>query len=173
MDSIAKTTGNAFVGYFNTLRRMGGASLSERYKLMVLWFFDYLRNNSDFVYYYETGEDETNEWRVDHDLVDHVERVFRDSIMCLSGDTCNIRLMDGDCTPVENVIGFADTDPVEKKYLIVLNETDPIDTSYNTKDMDFNEALASEIWQEGSGFVIDNDHNEENVYFEYNVKSIT
>jgi len=172
MDSIAKTTGHAFVGYFNTLRKMGGASLSERKKLLLLWFFDYLRNNSDFVYYYET-ESDVDEWKVDNKLVAEIERVFMQNISCLTDNTCNIRLLEGDCTPVVEAIGFIQSQPEERKYLIALNETEPIG-SIDIEDMPLQQALDNEIWLTNSGLIIDNDvkEDEDNIYFEYNVKPV-
>lgn len=172
MDSIAKTTGHAFVGYFNTLRKIGGASLSERKKLLLLWFFNYLRNDSDFVHYYENSEDVVNEWKVDNELVAEIEQVFMQNISCLTDNTCNIRLLEGDCTPVVEAIGFINSQPEERKYLLALNDTTPIGIIDSLDSISLQQAMENFIWEEGSGLIIDNDHTDENVYFEYNVKPV-
>lgn len=177
-DSIAKTADNALVGYFNMLRRAGGVSLSERYKLLLLWFFNNLKNDSDFLQYYDDTDEYAAQWKIDRDLENKVNNVFYQNIQCLSQDTCNIRLIGEDCIPVPEYMWYNDTTPTEKHYLLVLNDTDPIETSIEVDldNMSWQDAFVSEIWSQASGFIIENKDTEEEedpIYLGYEVKSIT
>ena len=167
MDSIANTTNAALITYFNNLRRLGKVSLSERYKLLVLVFLNYIRNHSDSIYQYITDETNTNVWTVDQSLLQKIENVFYDNIQCLVDNTCSIRLIEGDCTKIILPVPIITVEPETIIELLALNETEPYDTSDNRNTtVPLNIALEQAIWNAGSGLIIENsENNNTNVYF--------
>jgi len=157
MDRITNTADNALVSYFNTLRRTGGISLSERYKLILLWFFNYLKTKSYFLEYFDDDDEGIRGWKHDSELEKKVNAIFDKSIKCLSDGTCNIRLMDGDCTSLPMVTLFTQSEPVEKIQLLLLNDSEPVgDSSVNPSNMSWNNAMIDEIWTLESGFIVEN-----------------
>ena len=170
MDSIANTTNAALITYFNNLRRLGKVSLSERYKLLVLVFLNYIRNHSDSIYQYTTDKTNTNVWTIDQELLQKIESVFYNNIRCLSDNTCSIQFLEGDCTRIIRHLPIVTVEPETVIELLALNETEPYDTSDNTNTtVPFYIALNQAIWNSGSGLIIENyENSNDTVYFKSN-----
>lgn len=150
MDRIARTSTNAFVNYFNTKRRTGTVSLSERYKLLLLWFFNDIKNDGQSLYEYGLVDDYTNGWKLDTEFEGKVDAVFDKSVKCLVDGTCNIKYMDGDCTSLDETLWYTDSTADEFFDVLVSNDTDMIEDGIERNDLSFSEAIEAYIWEQDS-----------------------
>lgn len=132
MDNVLKTTQDAFINYFNSLRRLGNITQQDKYKLFVLWFFYFLKYKSDFLYDIKITEVENEngeviqkkyEWFINRDWESYVNKVFKSNIECLLQDSCFIHLLNTDnCYPVLEALWG---EPIIKVLeLLVTNATD-------------------------------------------------
>lgn len=164
MDSISKTTDNAFVSYFNMTRRFGFISKSERKKLLLLWFLNRLKHDGLFLYNYEDDGIEAG-WKLNVQLANQVERVYRDTLACLTENSCLIHYFEGDCTPLPSILWYMDSEPDIFVDVLVTNDTDLLnqnDGEFNTTNIDA--ALSDAHWTQNSYFMTTNDSNNSNVY---------
>ncbi len=150
MDRIAKTAATAFVDYFNTTRRTATVSLSERYKLLLLWFFNDMKHNGQSLYEYGLLDEFTEGWKIDTELDDELEAVYAKTIKCLTDGTCNIRYMDGDCTPLPSTLWYTDSTADEFFKVLVSNDTDMIEDGFDMGNLTFSDAMEQNIWDEDS-----------------------
>lgn len=152
MDSLTHTTQSALVRYYNVLRRMGSIRKQDKYKLLVLWFFYYLKNNSDFLY---TWDAEQEKFVIDTKLEREVEKKFRCNLDCLLNASCFIKLMASDnCIPIiDNMWTYPDIVERIVAKLFVPNATgiiigSDIDDDTLKLDIDDTDDL---LWTSGSG----------------------
>ncbi len=109
MDSITRTSQSALESYYSVLRRKGAVNQQEKYKLMVLWLFDNLKNHSDYLrvpefIYDEEGALKDCEWPVDRELEADLEKRYRCNLPCLSEGSCFIHILpDDECIPILNI----------------------------------------------------------------------
>ena len=164
MDSITRTAQSAVINYYNTLRRMGSISRQDKYRLLVLWFFHYLKNRSDFLYVPEWTEEDGKdvlEWKIDRVLEAQLERKFRCNIPCLE-DSCFVELFgDDECVPVMEVL-WDDSEEDEPFYrLLVTNATAYFMQIADETGKSIEEILDNYMWTNGSGLLVPNDNDKE------------
>lgn len=100
MDSLTHTTQSALLRYYNVLRRLGFIRKQDKYRLLVLWFFYYLKHNSDFLYKWNNDQ---QKFIIDTKLERLLEKRFRCNLDCLLESSCFIKLMPADnCIPIMN-----------------------------------------------------------------------
>lgn len=162
MDSITRTAQSAVVSYYNALRRMGNVHRQDKYKLLVLWFFHWLKNRSDFLWKWDK---EANEFRVDRELEKEVERRFKCNIPCLSGASCFIKLLpDDNCVPLLEVM-WDDSHEDEDIYyrFLVTNATRVMQYDGQQDADDISEILENIPFTNGSAFIVPNEEDESDV----------
>lgn len=153
MANITSTAHDAVVSYYNVLKRMGNIKKQDKYRLLVLWFFNYLRNESDFLYEWDCN---LKKFKVNKKLEAVVQKMFNANMQCLMQSSCFIKMHNDDnCVPLSGM----DWDTIDGWHFIVTNATphDKVDGSYpadniiNVLDMIF-ASLG-----EGEAFMIDKD----------------
>lgn len=172
-DKVIKTTQNAFINYFNSVRRLGGVSQQDKVKLLILWFFYFLKYRSDFLYDYdllrerdiETNEDKiiSYKWHIDRNMESYVNKKFNEQINCLLQDSCFIKLIGfEECYPMLETIW---SEPITKILeVLATNATYIEDVSQIIFDDASKKTLLEQIderygsaWYENSNLMIDND----------------
>lgn len=161
MDSITRTAQSSIVSYYNALRRMGSIHRQDKYHLLVLWLFHYLKNRSDFLYKWNA---DLNKFEVDRELEAWLEQRFRCNIACLMGSSCFIKLLpDDNCTPILEILweeGGEDEEPHIR--ILVTNATYALqENNDNTTGEDVDEILNSMIWSNGSAVMRVNNDNDD------------
>lgn len=156
MDSVTKTTQNAYVNYFEALRRFGNITKQDKYKLLVLWFFYYLKYKSDFLYQYANNTEDRFVWNVDRTLENFVNAKFMSQIDCLTTASCFIKMSQySDCVPViEKWWRDMPNVPEQVFQFLVTNATNVIaqhNVEFVTND-DF-EKLNDFLWTNDSGIM--------------------
>lgn len=117
MDSITRTSQSALIAYYNVLRRMGKITRQDKYRLLVLWFYNHLKNESDFLWKWA---DESGKFVIDKELENLVERKFRQNLQCLLQSSCFIKYhSDDNCEPVSGDTWI----PADALHLMVTNAT--------------------------------------------------
>lgn len=154
MDSITRTASSALTKYYDILRRMGNIYKQDKYKLLVLWFFNYLKNDSDFLYKWD---DENKRFVVDRTLEQFLEKKFRENVDCLSNASCFIKLLpDDNCTPILEInwdlpINHIPDRPILR--VLVPNATAIVDRNNNKTDVteiyNLIDVIDSINWNEG------------------------
>lgn len=153
MDNVLKTTQDAFINYFNSLRRLGSITQQDKYKLFVLWFFYFLKYKSDFLYDIKITEVENEdgdviekkyEWFINRDLESYVNKIFKSNIECLLQDSCFIHLLNIDnCYPVLEALW---SEPITKTLeILVTNDTDTGDVQLSFDDKYTDGPLAKQL----------------------------
>ena len=154
MDSITRTAQSAVVSYYNTLRRMGSIHRQDKNKLLVLWFFHYLKNRSDFLWKWDK---QAGEFKVDRELESYLEKRFRCNIPCLTDASCFIKLLPEDnCIPLLEILWNSDDEDEISYTVLVTNATQPLgdDNGYEIDDI---QEIVDEIpWTNSSNFIIPN-----------------
>lgn len=169
MNSIFNTTASAFDRFFNATRRMGHISMAEREKLLLLWFFYYLKHDSSFLLEYRFCEEDDNSctegWFVNRELEDKVDKVFRKAMECLSKNTCSIKMVKGDCTSIAEAIPIATPENISVEQVLISNDADPtglqdVDAD-NINGISFNDLLVNMVWTADSAVFPTNDSPDE------------
>lgn len=162
MDNITKTTQNAFVSYYNSLRRLGNISKQDKYKLLVLWFFYYLKYKSDYLYKPEEfeinadGQKVVKKWSIDRELEHCLNSKFMNAINCLSNNSCFINLTRvEECTPLVEVFWqYAEPSDDGTYTFLVTNATNPLNfNKFSGSIEDILEQMSNSMWTNGSAFI--------------------
>lgn len=121
MDSIEKTTVFSFLNYFKLLCKKGSIPFKKRYSLLLLWFLNYLRNDSNFIYKYSKNTG----WAVDFDIVKEIENKFKANITCLTTNDCGNQYIQGNCFILDPPIQFPIPQEDDANVIILndMNET--------------------------------------------------
>lgn len=168
MDRIGKTATTALINYFNVLRRTATVSLSERYKLLLLWFFNEMKNDGESIYEYGTEG-----WQIDTTLNNKLDAVYNKTIKCLVENTCNIKYMNGDPNPITSELWYWNSTPDEFFELLVTNDTEMIEDGYEN-NLSFQDAMTQNIWNENSYIFRTNaSDDDDNTYYEREHETIT
>lgn len=164
MDSITRTAQAAVIQYYNALRRIGAIRRQDKYNLLVLWFFHYLKNESDFLYRWDNTK---KTFTIDTYLEQQLEKKFRCSIECLADASCFIKLLPSDnCTPVIGNNWYANVpeDEADKLLLFIPNATGiPLDngemdlTTSSIQIEDIGEFLQDTFTDEDNGILDSHD----------------
>lgn len=162
MDSITKTVQNAFVNYYNSLRRLGNISKQDKYKLLLVWFFYQLKYHDDFlkkpIFVKDDEGNDTNEidtWVIDRQLESQINKTFMKNINCLMQNSCFIKLVGSyDCVPIINV-NWTSEPVVQALKALVTNATAVIgNIPSNITDV---QQLSQLLWTNGSAFIVNDD----------------
>ena len=180
MDSLANTTNSALIKYFNVIRKRGYISLNEKYKLLVLWFLNYLKHTSDFTLEYVIDEVASiQEWRLNTDLLREIDNVFNKNMFCLETDTCTIRFQQGDCTQTTSRVDVVNVDVDEFVHLLMSNDSALVGTTSDQPigTMSLTQAVGNQqLWEQNSFFLFqngyDNSNNDTERFLSYHTSSI-
>lgn len=174
MDRIGKTATTALVNYFNVIRRTATVSLSERYKLLLLWFFNEMKNDGESLYEYSLVDEYSEGWHIDTTLDNKLEAIYSKTIKCLTENTCNIKYMNGDTNQIASELWYWNTAPDEYFELLVTNDTEMIEDGYDMDNLSFQDAMEQNIWDQGSFIFRTNASNDnDNTYYEREHETIT
>lgn len=165
MDSITRTAQSAVINYYNVLRRMGNVNRQDKYRLVVLWLFHYLKNRSDFLYVPEFYKDDDGKqhlkgWKIDRVLEAQLERKFRCNVPCLE-DSCFVSLLGSDeCTPVIEKL-WDDAEEEVFYRLLVTNATAALMQIAEETGKSIEDILDNYMWTNGSGLLVPNENQKE------------
>lgn len=80
---------------------MGQVGRQDRFRLLVLWFFNYLKNDSDFLWRWDADK---GKFVINKKLEAKIEKAYRKNLGCLTYSSCFIKpKADDNCTPVSGL----------------------------------------------------------------------
>lgn len=146
MDRITKIAWNAFINYTEMLRRGRSISLTDKAKLMVVYFFYYLKHRSFFLLDHVDGEIGPNGvpqnpgyFVINRDREQKLNKLFDKLLGCLSKDSCFVKPLDGE--ECSQLVLFTPIPPREIAALItnacmwddpdyIIDPNDPMDVGF-------------------------------------------
>lgn len=155
MDKLTRTANSALVAYYNNVRRMGSVGRQDKYRLLVLWYFNWLKNHTDFLYKWdETANGDIGGFVVDKKLEASLEKQFGANLQCLLQSSCFVKLhADDECVPLSGMEWYH----ADNYDLMVTNDT-PFEINNTWPQDDILELLAALSAQyPDTDFMVEND----------------